>query len=316
MDIVEFNADRGNQQAAENLTYNTEVQVDVGTGSWAFEEDTIYFMVWPSDSTYHNSETYLNNWIGPTNITPTWKYKVPSPSGTDSWIEMGTTGTHTIYKVFGEKKCADTDYTAINIQNAVEKALSQSTESDIASSANSNVSRNIYEGCICSSGFQVNFDAAMGTFPPPPPPPTNKRGMCCCRAEGLNCVLEVLGIGSYTHVYCNEKPESTWGTSTHWCGGICSNHGNVERRYAGGAYIWEGAIRSGGSGTTCYAPGVGVGGTPYETTYDGIASDGVYKWYRWAPPTGPWIACTGSCSVTGDSQYGCNNHSSWWGRFD
>lgn len=61
---------------------------------------------------------------------------------------------------------------------------------------------NVYEGCICGSGFLVNFDAAMGRYPS-----TGDKGMCCCRAEGLDCVLNVLGIGPYTHDYVNENPE-------------------------------------------------------------------------------------------------------------
>lgn len=170
--------------------------------------------------------------------------------------------------VYGAPICGANNYTKANILGAVNKASGESSESGIASEANDNVGSEVFSNCICGDGFQKNFDAAMGSYPT-----SGYKGMCCCRAEGLDFVLNVLGIGPYTHIYCNEMPEATWATSTHRCIGYCTTHGVVTRAfYAANIWNrWEGAIRSGGTGTTAYAPG---GGT-FEDTHDGIAIAGV-----------------------------------------
>jgi hypothetical protein len=154
----------------------------------------------------------------------------------------------------------------------------------------------------------------MGTFPPSGP-----KGLCCCRATGMNYVLQVLGIGPYTLVFCNEKPEGSfggtiWGTSTHRCVGTCSNpaHGRVYRQYWSGATNnWEAAIRSGGVGSICYAPGTGsLASTGLVGTYVEIAS--YYKPYYWYYGDTELERCSSSCTITGYSGTGCNTHSSWW----
>ncbi|MBN1506835.1 MAG: hypothetical protein JW955_08315, partial [Sedimentisphaerales bacterium] len=177
-----------------------------------------------------------------------WRYKCPS--GSDDWITAETQENHVIYVVWDSPKCATAHYTKANINNAVSLASDENTEAAIASKANDNVGAGVFSGCICASGFQANFDAAMGTYPPAAP-----KGMCCCRAEGLNCVLQVLGIGPYTHCYVNEKPEP--GTKTTYPGD-CAICGRVYRCYWDGFWNnWEGVVRAGAAGTQCYAPANG-----------------------------------------------------------
>jgi hypothetical protein len=162
-------------------------------------------------------------------------------------MKDNTTGPHTLYTVYDAPACASQFYTKSNIAEAVGKATGESEEPAIASKANDNVSDDLYTYCICPDGFQLNFDAAMGRFPP------GFKGMCCCRAEGLTCVLTVLGIGPYSHVWVNERPEP--GSSSRVIG-YCPTCGTIHRDYwaAGFWNRWEGAVRSGGPGTTCYAP--------------------------------------------------------------
>lgn len=117
----------------------------------------------------------------------------------------------------------------------------------------------------------------MGDYPSSPP-----RGMCCCRAEGLDCVLNVLGIGPYTHDYVNEHPEpnpsqlvykSYCSTCGEWC---------WRKYWAGFCNNWEGVIKAGGTGSTCYAPAEPPScrdeGTYSEIDND-IATNLGYDWY-------------------------------------
>jgi hypothetical protein len=315
--------------ASESLTYPTTITVGISS-SWGFADDNISLGTsWPSDSTHHNSTHSLGDYIGQATISLNWQYKVPGGASPDTWIAMvdspnhPITTTHTIYKVYGAPTgrvvSEPYNYTASNIQQAVNKINTGSnSEEDIATSLYHHVWAGIPGGCICKDvydlGFQVNFDAAMGY-----PPTSGQQGMCCCRATGMNYVLQVLGIGPYTLVFCNEKPESTWGTVNHSCQGNCTTHGDVWRYYGpvNGLMRWEGAIRSGGTGTTCYAPGANgpIG------TYDYIASYyKPYHWVHWIPPNGPYEYCTSSCNsnITGrsDGDWTCNQHSSWWDRFE
>jgi hypothetical protein len=103
----------------------------------------------------------------------------------------------------------------------------------------------------------------MGKFPPSPP-----RGMCCCRAEGLDCVLNVLGIGPYIHDYVNEyfEPNYNKEADRSYCP-ICDKV--VDRTYWDSWWnYWEGVIKK-GYGLTCYAPASGGIGMD-EGTYDDI----------------------------------------------
>jgi len=98
--------------ASENLTYSTDVYVDVEdqTTSWPFISDTVTFKNWPSEASEHRSTNKLDDNIGIHSYTLKWKYKVPS--GTNEQIEMpNTTGVHKIYAVYGAPKCSSSDYT-------------------------------------------------------------------------------------------------------------------------------------------------------------------------------------------------------------
>jgi hypothetical protein len=182
-----------------------------------------------------------------------WSYLVPDGSWTWILMQDSPTGPHTLYTVFGPPKCERyEDYTKSNLAEAVGKAIGGTDEPNIASKANDAVDPNIYGECMCASGFQANFDAAMGRHPPSGP-----WGMCCCRAEGLNCVLEILGIGPYTHVWVNERAEPG---NSEQIPASCATCGTVYRGYWAGPVEsgfwnnWEGAIRSRGAGTRCYSP--------------------------------------------------------------
>ena len=269
--------------ASDNLTYPTEVQVDVfGAGWGTFTQDnSVTFGSWPSETTEHVSNAFLPNSIGSTAPSFTWQYKVPWPSGTNQWITMtNTSGPHKIYQVYGAPTCGYSNYTKDNLDGAVGKALGEGTESGIASKANDSVADDVFldpgYNCICGSGFQVNFDAAMGTYPPPP------RGMCCCRAEGLDCVLNVLGIGPYTHDYVNERSEpnpNALRVPDQYCS-ICNKW--CARCYWDGFWNnWEGVVKCGGVGSTCYAPANGsitIDEGTYSEIDNRIAIDCGYYW--------------------------------------
>jgi hypothetical protein len=285
--------------ASSNLTYPTAVYVDVnGTGGRTFYEDSgvTFSTSWASTSggstSMNISEIPEPNSIGTSNFNLTWYYKVPS--GTITWIPMASaSGPHKIYRVFGENTCPDVNYTAINIKKAVEKVGSgKSTEAEIASSANDNVYGVCKTGCMCKTdpsdpnnpycqdlGFQANFDAAMGVLPSTPP-----KGMCCCRAEGLDCVLNVLGIGPYTHDYVNECAEPNPSGSVYYHD--CPTCGvRVFRGYWDSWWnVWEGVVKAGGTGSKCYAPANGaisIDEGTYAQIRSKIISDcGGFHWYN------------------------------------
>ncbi|HUW20716.1 MAG TPA: hypothetical protein VMW16_15570 [Sedimentisphaerales bacterium] len=115
------------------------------------------------------------------------------------------------------------------------------------------------------------------------------KGMCCCRAEGLNCVLQVLGIGPYTHDFVNElaepnpnglRPPDQYCTT---CNATCY------RLYWDGFWNnWEGVVKAGGTGSTCYAPANGsisIDEGTYSDIQSHIASDCGYYW-EWGPSLG------------------------------
>ena len=244
--------------AAEELTFPTGVLVYASGPPGGYGMAGATFQAWPSPETGHVSGAALANNVGVTEGSLTWRYFVLSGSG--EWVDMGTSGPHKLYRVFGPPRCGPSNYTKDNIANAVQKAAGSGPgESAIASKANdtvaSNVSRDGPDNCICLEGFQVNFDAAMGVFPPPPP--DGKRGMCCCRAEGLSCVLQVLGIGPYGHDFVNEWPEPNYGKMVYIAScTVCGD--DFDRCYWDGFWNnWEGVVKAGGNGSTCYAPANG-----------------------------------------------------------
>jgi hypothetical protein len=292
----------GKYWASDSLTYSTTVTVkaSVANGCTFADKPGVSWQTWPSSETDLLCNAYLGTTIGIDSPTIAWEYKVPT--GTNSWIGMGNSGEHTIYRVYDSPKCAANYYTKSNIGEALSKAAG-GDEPSIALSANGTVNADLYAECLCTTwGFQQHFDAAMGRYFT-----GGLRGMCCCRANGLNSVLEVLGIGPYTQVFCNEKPEASFATNRHRCAGYCSWHGAVTRAYFDGWWNkWEGAIRSGGTGTTCYAPA-----GRFNDTYDGIADNWAYSWH-WG--NGQYQVCGPECTVIGYD--GCETHDDWWGRFE
>ena len=274
----------------EYLTFSTPVTIRgyvyicdyPATGGSYPEQDATFGTSWPSPSSsvFIASSSNATDAIYWDYVDIDWHYKVPS--GTNSWVDAGYSSNLKYYLVYDAPKCSSSNYTKSNLDEAVKKAKSESTESGIASKANDNVGDNVYEGCICGSGFQVNFDAAMGRYPS-----TGDKGMCCCRAEGLDCVLNVLGIGPYTHDYVNENPEpNPQLVYTDPCA-ICGK--DCDRNYWDSFWNnWEGVVKAGGNGSTCYAPANGSI-TIDEGTYsqiDGrIAIDCGYYW-AWGPNKG------------------------------
>jgi len=283
--------------AEKGLTFATEVWVGLNfPGVVQFNADTgVAFKNWPSETSSHVSVDPLYNYIGANSNLANWSYLVPS--GTNEWISMSlVTGPHDIYRVYAETPppphFAFSDYTETNIYEAVSKAdnVNSTDETNIASIANDNVGDSVFldppVNCICSDGFQINFDAAMKRYPPPPPPPTNKRGMCCCRAEGLDCVLNVLGIGPYTHDFVNELPEPN-PTRARPPDQYCSTCGKwCYRKYWDSFWNnWEGVVKAGGNGSTCYAPASGaitIDEGTYTQIRNKISIDCVFYW-EWGP---------------------------------
>ncbi len=237
------------------LSEAENVYVDVQGGLGYVSDLTVQISAGGSatyGTSHHVSTQCLPNEINVHSHTLNWRYK--APDGSNTWINMQDNPTeHTLYTVFGAPKVSYGYYTKSNLIEAVGKATGESTEAEIASAANDNVASGVYSGCICASGFQVNFDAAMGRYPASAP-----KGMCCCRAEGLDCVLNVLGIGPYTHDYVNECPEPnpTGDVSLSYCA-ICDR--DLVRNYWDGTPSngfwnnWEGVVKAGGTGSTCYA---------------------------------------------------------------
>jgi hypothetical protein len=266
--------------ASENLTYSTKIYVDLQDQStgWTFLSNEITVKNWPSARSDHRSTERLADQIAAQEYTFKWRYKVPPP-GANTWIDMAnTSGPHKVYAVYGPPVCGSSNYTKTNLAEAVSKALGENTQSGIASKANDNVADSVFSGCICNDGFQKNFDAAMGRYPS-----SGDKGMCCCRAEGLDCVLNVLGIGPYTHDYVNEKPEPNPTKSIYvsHCS-ICGR--DVKRNYWDSFWNnWEGVVKAGGSGSTCYAPASGriaIDEGTYTQIDNRIGIDCGYYW-RW-----------------------------------
>jgi hypothetical protein len=263
---------------AYSLTKSETVNVDVDDpfGSYTADDGKTFGTSWPTGTTTHTTDVAWDNWIGANSFTCTWKYKVPS--GSNNWITMSpSTHSHDIYLVYGAPTCAASNYTKSNVANAVGiLSGNRTTEAEIASDANDMVGSNVYSGCICADGFQTNFDAAMGSYPT-----SGDKGMCCCRAEGLDCVLNVLGIGPYSHDYVNEhdEPNTSKDVYDDYCV-TCSKF--VYRRYWDGFWNnWEGVVKAGGAGSTCYAPANGsisIDEGTYSQIDAKIASDCGYYW--------------------------------------
>ncbi len=253
-----------------SLTSPTPVIVCVGSGY--FSDQAVIFQHWPSPSSSHISSGFLADTIGVGSGYLDWKYKVPN--GTNTWIEMGNTGPHKLYRVFDAPKCDQMYYSEYNLSRAVPMGEGMSTEAAIATKANKSVYNGLHDGCICGEGFQVNFDAAMGTLP------AGDKGMCCCRAEGLNCVLQVLGIGPYTHDFANEKPEPNYGRDfpQGYCPYCLTSF--VRLYWTDWWNKWEGIVKVGGNGSIGYAPG-GVANRDegsYVQFRDTIAQEIGFEW--------------------------------------
>jgi hypothetical protein len=136
-------------------------------------------------------------------------------------------------------------------------------------------------GNICPGEFSTAWDDHCWLDATPD---GNSSGMCCCRAHGMMLATQLLGLKyseaypKYTHVYVNERSEAnntsgTNPTSSVHCAG-CDKDCFRGAWWGGFWNSWEGAARSGGAGTTCYAPA-----GEFEGTYDSIRSQfGPYYW--------------------------------------
>ncbi len=201
-------------------------------------------------------------------ITPSFNWSF-SGDGTN-WSSAGTSGAHKVYAIYNSPTCGSSNFTESHIDDAVGWALNQSSETAIAHKVMCDVSGAITSGCICSSSFEYIWQGARGD---------HSDGMCCCRAKGMSEAMQVLGVSDYTTlVYVNERPEpGVKGPSyTDYCP-ICEEVGRGAW-WAGFWNNWEGACRSHGAGSMCYAPA-----GEFEGTYDQIRNDfGPYYWV-WGP---------------------------------
>lgn len=226
-----------------------------------------------------------SNWFplyGPNEVIPAigtdagsidWSYQVLA----GRWVLNFETTTHTIYVVYGSPQCGDSNYTRSHIADAVIWGDSQSSEPDIAEQVCELVNGGISSGCICASTFDYIWQGAKGD---------HSNGMCCCRAKGMSKVMDVLGVPGYdTIVYVNERPEPGQknynpinGKYCSTCNKICYRRAWWPRTPSGFWNNWEGACRSHGTGTMCYAPA-----GEFMGTYNQIRTQfGPYYWV-WGP---------------------------------
>jgi len=240
---------------------------------------------WPSGAITYTSTTNLPITIGTSTGTMRWRYK---PTTLPVNYIQTTSSAHTVYRIYGSPKCSSSDFTKANLVDSVNYASGCGSESTIASTVNNSVSGTVYDNCICSDSFQKVFDltfAGRASWYS-----GQNRGISCCRALGFSYVLQVLGIGPYSQAYVNEMAEPN---SAKTCpSNTCPTCGAVERKFSyGGIWNpWMGAVRSGGSGTTCYAP------TGSDTAGD-IRDEGTYSQIRddIAADCGfYWVTATGS----------------------
>ena len=218
-----------------------------------------------------------------------WVFKVKNSSG--NWViayEDGSgcgysqetehkDGTYGLYTTFDDYECEELHFTKAHIDDAVSWASSVlgASEHDVAHKVMNEISGTIAaDGCICPGGeWSTDWSeecwlAARGD---------NNDGMCCCRAHGMILALQVLGVGTYSHVYVNERDEPgrilTNPTNEVYC--VECDEWCLRGTWGGGIWNkWEGACRSGGSGSTCYAPA-----GKYEGSYEEIQDE--FRPYQW-----------------------------------
>lgn len=284
-----------NDDSGNNLTKRTEIQISAKA---TFGGNERQFGVDYMDA---NTE----NWSAPdysdvvlecgTNLPDTvteyedlqmhWTFKVQNSSG--EWVlayQDGSSGysqttSHIdsegcgFYLIYDDYECDSSHFTKAHIDDAVGWAthISNPSEHDIAHSVKEKVNGNVTGGCICSndtSWLETCWTGARGD---------HSNGMCCCRAHGMMLALQVLGVGLYTHVYVNERPEpgvKGFNPSTPILCPGCNQY-CVRGSWWGDFWnSWEGACRSGGTGSTCYAPA-----GKFEGSYNEIrAAFGPYYW--------------------------------------
>jgi len=218
-----------------------------------------------------------------------WTFKVKNSSG--SWItayqeetgysqktvhkETSGSTTYGLYTVFDVYECDAEHFTKSHIDDAVGWApnTSSPSEHDVAHNVMQEVNGNITTGCICPGAWSTAWSEDCWTGARG----DHSSGMCCCRAHGMMLALQVLGVGVYTHVFVNERPEpgekDTNPSSPVFCSGC--GHWCYRGAWWGSFWNnWQGACRSGGSGSTCYAPA-----GQFEGSYNDIRSDfGPYYW--------------------------------------
>lgn len=224
--------------ASDNLTYPTEVTVDVfGAGWGTFTEDYVTFESWPSETTEHTGNDCLPNSIGSTTPTFTWQYKVPWPSGTNQWITMtNTSGPHKVYRVYGEPLCASTLYTKANLETCVTWA-SGCTKVDTSNDAD-NIPRKVQLG---AKNWHANYGyTSTGIkYDPFTWIPANK-GDCITYADLMTKGLLLLGItASSEYIECKSATGThyfyTSGITPYWVtdGGDADGDGTINNSESG-----------------------------------------------------------------------------------
>ena len=198
-----------------------------------------------------------------------------------NWYSAGTSGPHKVYAIYDSPTCGSANFTTSHIDDAVGWALNQSSETGIAHKVKCDVNDGVtIDTCICTNSFEYIWQGARGD---------HSDGMCCCRAMGMSEAMLVLGVSGYTTiVYVNERPEPGVKGPNPDSSVYCSTCDKLCDRYAWWAGFWnnwEGACRSHGDGSTCYAPA-----GEFEGTYNQIRTN--FGPYYWAWGTNQNDICT------------------------
>ena len=168
------------------------------------------------------------------------------------------------------------EYTNPRLYYSCEWGSGGTTEATIAHNVMMNINDVIVRGYeACPWPWSTDWsDAAWDNAIPG----SASLGLCCCRAHGMMLAGQILGLGRYTHVYVNERPEpgeKDFNPSDPvWCA-ACNRYCYRGVWDAGFWNPYEAACRSGGEGTTCYAPAGRYEGT-YNENRDAF---GQPKWY-------------------------------------
>ena len=187
--------------APQNLTYSTEVYVDLQDQStgWPFLSNAITVKNWPSARSDHRSTNRLADEIKTHQYTFKWRYKVAS--GTNQWIDMAnSSGPHKVYAVYGPPQCSSSNYTEHHLDLVCDWAVGGVlvTENDIP--------KKIQENCFHNPG---------GPYLGDPWNLESTQGDCETHAELVGEAVKVLGIEAGTSKV-GQSRFCIWHRATEW----------------------------------------------------------------------------------------------------